>query len=185
METNTIGEHLYWSYANLAMAHAAVSDCSERYNQKHFIIRSRLYRGLTKGTMKIGDIADDEKLKMILPQSCAYCGSKNYLSADHLLSKKRGGNNCGDNLVWSCRSCNSSKGAADMLEWLAKRQIFPPLLLLRRYLKLSIAISVQNQIMDRLVSDTPEVPFQLSAVPTSFPEPSQLRLWVTALPETT
>jgi len=72
-----------------------------------------------------------------------------------------------------------------MLEWLAKRQIFPPLLLLRRYLKLSIAISVQNQIMDRLVSDTPEVPFQLSAVPTSFPEPSQLRLWVTALPETT
>ena len=35
---------------------------------------------------------------------------------------KRGGANTGDNLVWACRSCNSSKCAHDALEWLAKRR---------------------------------------------------------------
>lgn len=121
MEITTVGQLLHWSYANLAMAHSAISAKAEKYGRLEFMIRSRLYAGLNKKTMTIGPLAGDERLKMVLPQACCYCGSREQLSVDHLIPTKRGGANTGDNLVWACRSCNSSKGAQDVLEWLAAR----------------------------------------------------------------
>ena len=135
MEVTTVGELLHWRYANLAMAHAAVKAKAQKYGRVHFMIRGRLYSGLRKKTMQIGALADDERLKMVLPQACCYCGSREFLAADHLIPRKRGGANSGDNLVWACRACNSSKCASDALEWLAGRGQFPPILLLRRYLE--------------------------------------------------
>lgn len=178
----TVRDLLLWSYANLAMAHAAVSDGSEEYGRTHFAIRSRLYKGLSKDSMHLGPLADDERLKMVLPQSCCYCGSTESLAADHLIPLKKGGANTGDNLVWACRKCNSSNGATDALEWMARRQQFPPLLLLRRYLKLAIELSHERGIMDAGIHGAPELPFSLAAIPTSFPQPKTLRLWVTELP---
>lgn len=160
------------------MAHAAVSSKCTTYNKTHFIIRSRLYAGLRNGTMGIASITEDERLKMILPQACCYCGISDHLTADHLIPRKRGGSHSGDNLVWACRACNSSKHATDALEWLAKRQEFPPLLLLRRYLKLAIAISQERALMNTPLSPPPDVPFAVTAIPISFPPPSTLRLWI-------
>jgi HNH endonuclease len=178
MEINTIGELLHWSYANLAMAHAAVTAKSEKYDRIQFMIRSRLYAGLNNQTINIGPLADDERLKMILPQACCYCGSREFLSADHLVPTKRGGANTGDNLVWACRSCNSSKCARDALEWLAEKNQFPSILLLRRYLKLAMEISRARNLMNTPLTEAPELPFSLSAIPKAYPQPSQLRLWV-------
>ena len=160
------------------MAHAAITAKAEKYDRIQFIIRSRLYAGLNKQTMSIGPLAEDERLNMILPQACCYCGSREFLSADHLIPTKRGGAISGDNLVWACRSCNSSKCAKDTLDWLERRNQFPPLLLLRRYLKLAIEISQERNLMNVPLSEAPEVPFSLSAIPKSFPLPSQLCLWV-------
>ena len=42
----TIGELLHWSYANLAMAHSAVTAQVSEYGRKHYMIRARLYSGL-------------------------------------------------------------------------------------------------------------------------------------------
>ena len=50
---------------------------------------------------------------------------------------------------------SSSKGASDALEWFAKQAGFPPLLILRRYLKLAIEFSIANEIMDVLLADAP------------------------------
>ena len=178
MEINTVGELLHWSYANLAMAHSSITAKAEKYGRTQFMIRSRLYKGLNKQTMSIGPLADDERLKMVLPQACCYCGSRDYLSIDHLIPTKRGGANTGDNLVWACRSCNSSKCARDALEWLKEKNEFPPILLLRRYLKLAIEIGRERNIMDIPPAEAPELPFSLSAIPQTFPQPGQLRLWV-------
>ncbi len=178
MEIRTIGELLHWSYANLAMAHAAITANVEKYGRTQFMIRSRLYTGLNKQTMGLGPLADDERLKMVLPQSCCYCGSRNNLSIDHLIPTKRGGANTGDNLVWACRSCNSSKCARDALEWLMEKSQFPPILLLRRYMKLTIEISRERGLMDTPLDEAPELPFSLSVIPRTFPQPGQLRLWV-------
>ena len=182
MEIRSVGELLHWSYANLAMAHSAVTAKAEKYGRTNFMVRSRLYAGLNENTMSIGPLADDERLKMVLPQACCYCGSREHLSVDHLIPTKRGGANAGDNLVWACRACNSSKCARDALEWLADRQQFPPVLLLRRYLKLAVQMARDRQLMYTPLSEAPELPFSLSAIPRTYPAPSQLRLWITELP---
>lgn len=181
MQIATIGELLHWSYANLAMAHSAVTARVEKYGRLQFMIRSRLYAGLNKGSMNIGSIVDDERLRLVLPRACCYCGDHGRLSVDHLLPTKRGGPDSGDNLVWACRSCNSSKGARDVLEWLAGRNQFPPILLLRRYLKLAIEISRERDLISAPLSEAPELPFSLSAIPRVYPAPPKLRLWVVDL----
>jgi hypothetical protein len=177
MQINTIGEALFWSYANLAMAHAAVGSGSTKYGPKHFMIRAKLYHGLRKGTMNVGSILDDERLKMILPQACCYCGSKDRLAVDHLISKKKGGQDSGDNIVWACRTCNSSKGSKDVLTWFSQRAEFPPLLLLRRYLKLTIEYCRRNDLLAVPLDSAGDLPFSLEAVPRSFPQPPLLALW--------
>ena len=106
------------------MAHAAATSRADRYSRLHFMIRGRPYRGLATQGMRIGPLADDERLKMVLPQACCYCGSREFLAANHLIARKRGGADTGDDLVWVCRSCNSSKAARDALEWLAERGRF-------------------------------------------------------------
>ena len=181
MEITTIGESLHWCYANLAMAHSAVSSKAETYGKTHYMVRRRLYLGLRKQMMQVGPLADDERLKMVLPQACCYCGSREFLSVDHLIPTKRGGTNTGDNLVWACRSCNSSKGARDALQWMAERDQFPPILLLRRYLKLALEICRDKNLMDIPLAEAPELPFALTAIPKYYPPPILLRLWVTEL----
>ncbi|MSV32289.1 MAG: HNH endonuclease [Bryobacterales bacterium] len=181
MEITTVGELLHWSYANLAMAHAAITSKADKYGPRHYMVRSKLYKGLNNQTMNVGPLADDERLKMILPQACCYCGSGEHLSVDHLIPTKRGGANTGDNLVWACRTCNSSKCAHDALEWLAARNQFPPLLLLRRYLKLAIELSREREMLPAKLAGEPHVPFSLTAIPRHYPLPAQLKLWVTPL----
>ena len=41
---------------------------------------------------------------------CSRCGSKNDLTADHILSLANGGSNILENIMILCRRCNSSKG---------------------------------------------------------------------------
>ena len=127
--------------------------------------------------MNIGVLADDERLKLVLPQACCYCGGGEHLCVDHMIARKRGGFDIGDNLVWSCRHCNSSKGANDMLEWLLARGEFPPLLLLRRYLKLAIIFCSEQHIMATAITEVNDLPFALAAIPHTFPAPSELELW--------
>lgn len=177
MELKTVGDLLYWSYSNLAMAHAAVDRGAARYGTVHYMIRARLFKGLRAGTMDLGSLGDDERLKMTLPQACWYCGAREHLSADHLVPRSRGGPDKGENLVWACRTCNSSKQARDVLEWLASRDEFPPLLLLRRYLKLAIEYCDSEGVLDRNLDDAEPVPFALGAIPRRFPSPGELVLW--------
>ena len=118
VDGETVAERLFWSYANLAMAQVAVENGHLIYNRTAFMVRSRLYSGLFKGTLNIGGLALDERLKISLPQACCYCGSREHLAVDHLVPTRRGGQDSGDNMVWACRPCNSSKGARDVIEWL-------------------------------------------------------------------
>jgi hypothetical protein len=178
-ELESIGASLYWSYANLAMAHADLADGASTYQRKHFMIRARLFRGLREHSMDVGSLVDDDRVKMLAADACCYCGGRVGLTVDHLIPKYRGGPDVADNIVWCCRRCNSSKGTADVLDWYAARNEFPPLLLLRRYLKLAIEYCDKEGIVDlRIEGDQSlNLPFALRAVPLEFPLPGQLQLW--------
>jgi 5-methylcytosine-specific restriction endonuclease McrA len=56
---------------------------------------------------------------------CAYCG-KPATCVDHLMPLSRGGDNEYENLIPSCRSCNSSKGPKLLSEWYIHKDFYDP-----------------------------------------------------------
>lgn len=181
-ESATVAERLYWAYADLAKAHAAVTAGATSYSPVHFMIRAKLFKGLCTGTMSIGSLLDDEWVKMTMPRGCAYCGVTEALTLDHLVSRYLGGLDIGDNVVWACRSCNSARGARDLLAWYAVRNTLPPLLILRTYLELALLWFEREDLLgcpldDRAVAESP---FKLDCLPDHLPSPSGLSLWTTS-----
>ena len=64
IEDLMVKEHLFYAYANLAMAHSAVDKNQTKYDRFNYMIRSKLYKGLLTGTMNIRTLFDDEKIKL-------------------------------------------------------------------------------------------------------------------------
>jgi len=165
------------------MAHSAIQENgqSSTYKPVHFMIRARLYKGLNDGSMTVRSLFDDEKEKMKGETCCCFCGDHENLSIDHLIPRIKGGVDEGDNLILACRTCNSSKGKKDLLEWYSNKGEFPPLLILRRYLKLLIRYCTEENLMDLKWKDlqTIKTPFNLIHFPEDFPAPNALSLRVT------
>lgn len=170
-EPATVGEKLFWSYANLAMAHVALKDGAVKYSVKHFGIRARLYAGLRKGTMAVRSLFDDEREKLAQGPRCSYCGAADRLSVDHIFPRLKGGRDAADNLLPACRSCNASKGARDLLDWMRGRDAFPTLFVYRRYLKLALAEAEAAGLMHAPLAALPEdaLPFDPAALPGKPP----------------
>ena len=173
--TSKVSELLYWSYANLAMAEKAVHDRAQKYSRIHFMIRARLLNGLTKGTMSPRSLMLDQRIRMRLPQECVYCGGVNNLSIDHVVPTNRGGADTGDNAIWACRRCNSSKSDRDIFAWwFTYREGFPPLFVVRIYLKQAIEYFSSHDLMDSPINEVQEHPFFLETIPKAFPPPESL-----------
>lgn len=174
----TVGEQVAWSYANLARAHAALKAGRTAYVQLDHIIRSRLFAGLLSGVMSMRSLYDDERDKALGERACVYCGAVPPLSIDHLIPRIRGGGDEDANLVLACRPCNSAKGGSDLLDWCEHRNRFPPILLLRRYLKLVAVGCAEGRLLDCGLDDqaVAELPFAVRGLPTVFPPLSELTL---------
>lgn len=181
-QIETVRQHIAWSYANLARAHAAIKSGDASYGRIHHMIRSKLFKGLTSGEMSIKTLYDDEKVKLNYPQACCYCGDTSSLCIDHLIPKIKGGKDHSDNLVWACKSCNSSKRDRDLLDWCQHKLTFPSILLLRRFVKLVAQHCDGHGLLDDQLTDTVEqiLPFKLLLLPYEFPALSTLVLWVPA-----
>jgi len=179
-EIITVRQHIAWSYANLARADKALQDGAEKYEMIHHMIRAKLNKGLREQTMSMASLYQDERLKMTLPQACYYCGSTTKLSVDHLIPRIKGGADESDNLIWACRSCNSSKRDRDMLKWMIDKNSFPSILLLRRYLKIVMRYCESNEILDLELAEAlkQDLPFDLSILPQNYPPLKELKLWV-------
>ena len=174
----TVFEHIAWSYANLARAHAAISAGRDQYARGDHIIRARLFGGLKSGKMSIRSLYDDERMKMLSNKQCVYCGSPYLLTIDHVIPRIKGGSDSGANLLLACARCNSAKRDRDVLTWYASKGEFPPLLLLRRYIKLVFEHCDRLALLETpiVVADAGHLPFRVSALPIRFPPPAELRL---------
>jgi len=173
-----VKDKIYISYANLAMAHSAVTKKQNEYEKLNLIIRAKLLKGLQSGNMNMRTIFDDEKVKLQTGQICNYCGSNEKLALDHIFPQKYGGKDDAENLIFACKTCNSSKGKKDLMEWMIFRNEFLPLMVIRRYLKLVYKYSNENNLLDKDISELEklELPFKIQYLPTEFPKPRFLKL---------
>jgi len=174
----TVRDLIAWCYANVACAHSALAAGRIKHKPIDWMIRAKLFRGLREGTMRMGGLFDDERIKLVEQPKCTYCGAEGQLSIDHLIPRVAGGADGQHNLVRACRSCNSSKGKRDLLLWYDRRGTFPPVLLLRRYLKL-VASSCDAAGLLECSLDDPrlaQLPFEIERLPRKFPPLKDLAL---------
>ena len=174
----TVRHLIYYSYSNLAMAHTAIDKNQEKYSMFNFMIRAKLFKGLKDGTMNMRTIFDDEKIKLQTGQICNYCCSADKLALYHIFPQRLGGKDDAENLIFACRTCNSSKGKKDLMEWMAFRGQFLPIMIIRRYLKLTFKYCNDNGLLDEQIGDLKgmELPFRIDLLPTTFPKPNELTL---------
>lgn len=181
----TVRELIFYSYANLAMAHSAIDKQQEKYAMLNYMIRAKLFKGLKDGTMNMKSIFDDEKVKLNTGNICNYCGSNDNLALDHIFPKKYGGLDDAENLIFACRTCNSSKGKKDLIEWMNTREHFLPLMVIRRYLKLTFNYCISNGLLEKRIDELANqvLPFKIELLPTKFPKPNLLVLNMKRIPD--
>ena len=55
---------------------------------------------------------------------CAYCGSEENITIDHVLARSKGGKDTTKNMVCCCHSCNHNKGHQPWKDWYFSQEFF-------------------------------------------------------------
>lgn len=131
----TVEDLIYWHYAKL-MAKSAGHYTIEEQNYR--VVMS-FFKDLKSGRRKWSDILRED---MKVERRCAYCGSFEDLTKDHIIPVKISPpESCKilevHNIVWACKRCNSLKGDKDIFEWYGlERRNEIPRIVEGKYLKL-------------------------------------------------
>jgi len=103
-----------------AQAHPdKVNAANARYRQAHpdrATANSHRYRAKQAG-VKIEPI-DVTKIHEYWGLTCAYCGSTENLTLDHIVPLSQDGPHTFDNICIACQSCNSSKNNKKLINWI-------------------------------------------------------------------
>jgi len=174
VEERTVLEQFAWTYATMTMVYASRRHGGDAYTQTGFIVRNKNYHGILRGTLNLGALLVDERSKHRHIDRCSYCFAGDAHTIDHLIPQLRGGTHDAYNILVSCRSCNSSKGARDFLIWSTARDHYPPIRPLRRYLKLMYHCCNELGILDVPLVEAPELsddfPFSIASLPDHEPD---------------
>ena len=65
-----------------------------------------------------------ENIKASFDNKCAYCGKEKPLAQEHFLALSSGGEYTVNNIIPSCKSCNSSKCNKDFFQWYPKHKYY-------------------------------------------------------------
>lgn len=65
-----------------------------------------------------------QKIKEEWNYKCAYCGSEENLTIDHVIPQSKGGSDFTKNVVCCCQSCNQNKGHTPWQEWYFRQDFF-------------------------------------------------------------
>jgi hypothetical protein len=65
-----------------------------------------------------------KEIKEKWENQCAYCGSKENLTIDHIIPQSKGGTDFTKNVVCCCHSCNQSKGHEHWKLWYVQQDFY-------------------------------------------------------------
>lgn len=81
-------------------------------------------RAAKAGTVRTLTSADWRYAVSYFGNACAYCGSVNQLTKEHVVPISLGGGTTRENVVPACKRCNSSKGAKELRAWYVSTSYF-------------------------------------------------------------
>lgn len=108
--------HRMWREANWELARAS-EDAWAAANR----VKRREYQHRRRAAVKRSAVILSDLLEVLVEQPCAYCGATEHIEIDHVVPLSRGGTHTPENLAPACGSCNRSKGAKLLEEWLPLR----------------------------------------------------------------
>lgn len=88
-----------------------------RLNPEIFRVNAERRRSRKKSLPSTLTIAQWELIKHTFNNRCAYCGSESHLQQEHFIPLSKGGEYTHNNIIPSCKSCNSSKNAESFFIW--------------------------------------------------------------------
>ena len=88
-----------------------------RLNPEIFRVNAERRRSRKKGLPSTLTIAQWELIKRTFNDRCAYCGNELPLQQEHFIPLSKGGEYTHNNIIPSCKSCNSSKHDRNFFEW--------------------------------------------------------------------
>lgn len=65
-----------------------------------------------------------KQIKESWNHQCAYCGSEENLTIDHVIPQSKGGSDFTKNVVCCCHSCNQNKSHTPWEEWYFSQEFF-------------------------------------------------------------
>lgn len=154
---STFGDNLLWCYATWQTLYTLVNMGETQLGKKFYMFRTIFFNKFKTGKQRISDLYNQNKIKLKAGDYCFYCGaeiSKENLTADHVFPRIKGGTNDMDNIIFVCKSCNSSKGKKDLLEWfMLNREQFPSPFILGHYLRQIYLYAIEHGLMEQKYED--------------------------------
>ena len=157
----TVHDLLCKAYADLSVA----DTCIDKKLDNPTGYREHMFGKYFRGEHEPAPLMREEREKMEKGCICHYCEkpfpSGKGLEMEHILPTSRGGPNTGENLVYACRSCNSSKKDKDFIAWALNSDLgFPPIELVRHYLKLVWEHCKENEWMEMDLVEARKLPIR-------------------------
>ncbi|MCY3852096.1 MAG: HNH endonuclease [Gammaproteobacteria bacterium] len=163
-KVKTVHDLLCKAYTDLSVADTRIDKERAGKKLKNPVgYRESTFGEYFRGERKPAPLMKEEREKMRKGQMCHYCEkpfpSGKGLTAEHILPTDRGGPDRPGNIIWACQSCNSSKLNKDFIAWaLGSDMGFPPIGLIRHYLKLVWEFCGQNGLMEKDLAEVEKLP---------------------------
>lgn len=145
----TVEDVIYWQYAKLMAK-------SSRHADYGFIMNK--FKQLQNGQIKWSGSIREYMRDFERGRVCIYCGKEGDLTMDHLIPRSRGGPDIGDNAIFACKTCNSSKGSKGVYEWYTLERRNEILRIVEgKYLKLLYDLHKKKGTLDKGRTDLEEL----------------------------
>ena len=132
-DVHTIRDLIFYQYSKLICRSAFKIPDGMQAKGKHYGFIKNSFRDLQSGVKKWSDIIREDLQFMEIDKKCIYCGSEENATKEHIVPKslliKVECATCDHiqgihNLIWACKSCNSSKGTQGLYEFYRSKHPF-------------------------------------------------------------
>jgi len=107
----TVGDLIFWQYAKIIGESAGMG-------KRNYGFVMNKFKQLRQGEIFWDEIREYVKEKE-LKNECIFCGSRADLTLEHLLPRSFNGPDTEKNVIWICKTCNSSKRSRRLYEYFA------------------------------------------------------------------